>query len=366
MRVLSVRNVAEALPAGLAYLAAEGRWEATRAGRAIVAPGPVATVYTRPRERVLFSALRDANPFFHLAESLWMLAGRRDAAFLNNFVKDFGARFAEPDGIIHDAYGARWREHFDFDQLDMVVTHLSGDPGSRQAVLQMWDTDEDWVGGLKTRPCNTHAYLRVRKRELGPADGSLWKHDDVLDITVLCRSNDIVWGAYGANAVHFSVLQEYLAARLDLGVGTYVQFSHNYHCYEDQWQRLTVTVDHGDIPSGRLFDNRYSTPGLTPLPLVHDVDLFDAEIARLLHWYENGRRDLEKVTYDRDKGLEAVWADHDFGFHNHFLSRTVWPMLVAHHLWREKRIADPMVWVDRIEAADWRAAATEWIQRRTK
>ena len=112
MHTIDVRNVNEALPLGIAYLRRHGVWEDTRAGRALVAPCPVATVYAHPRERVMFSGLRDANPFFHLMESLWQLAGRRDAAFPNNFVRDFGERFAEPDGNIHDAHGYRWRHAF--------------------------------------------------------------------------------------------------------------------------------------------------------------------------------------------------------------------------------------------------------------
>ena len=41
-----------------------------------------------------------------------------------------------------------------------------------------------------------------------------------LQMTVHCRSNDIIWGTYGANAVHFSILQEYVAARIGVDLGT--------------------------------------------------------------------------------------------------------------------------------------------------
>lgn len=308
-----------------------------------------------------------------------MLAGRRDAAFLDNFVRDFGARFAEPDGTVHDAYGHRWRCAFGFDQLDAVVAQLSDTPGSRQAVISMWDTtpcydegscqgEEDLRGTWRTRPCNLNVMLRIRQEggELKPADGSQWEHEDILDITVCCRSNDIVWGAYGANAVHFSVLQEYLAARLDVGVGTYIQFSQNYHCYRDQWKRLATTVDHGDIPRPALSDDRYTIAGLVPQPLVHDTESFDAEVGKLLRWYETGRRDLEGVTYDRNRGLEAVWAEHDFEFHNPFLSKTVWPMLMTHHYWRQKNYHEALAWCDEVEAHDWESAAREWVVRRMK
>ena len=44
--------------------------EQTRNGPAIVHPEMVTTVYTCPSERVLFHAGRDANPIFHLMESI--------------------------------------------------------------------------------------------------------------------------------------------------------------------------------------------------------------------------------------------------------------------------------------------------------
>jgi thymidylate synthase len=330
MYQLEVQNVCEAFPAGVRYLYKVGRWEDTRAGRALVAPHPVATIYHNPRERVLFSSVRDANPFFHLCEAIQMLAGRRDAAFLNNFVSDFGKRFAEPDGNIHDGYGYRWRHHFGFDQLDAVVKQLTNSPGSRQAVVQMWDPGDadDLLGVWATRPCNTNLYLRVL--------------DEALHLTVCCRSNDIIFGAYGANSCHFSILQEYLAARLDLGVGTYVQFSNNYHAYEVQLEKL----------SGDILDNRYATTDITPSPLVHDAESFDEEMQMLLHYYENvPSEDFKYVVED---------------FNNKFLSTTVWPMLLAHHHYRRKNYGEALRWGGIVEALDWRIAACEWMKRRIK
>lgn len=362
MKVLNVRNVAEALPAGLAYLAEHGRWEDSRAGRVIVAPGPVTTVYERPRERVLFSALRDANPFFHLAEAMWMLAGRRDATFLNNFVRDFGERFAEPNGTINDAYGYRWRHALGFDQLDAVVRMLSEKPESRQAVIQMWDTysysrygEDDLCGDWKTRPCNTHVYLRIRDEEVPPRVlGHAGDPLPVLDLTVLCRSNDIVWGAYGANAVHFSVLQEYLAARLDVGVGTYYQVSNNYHCYEPIWNKLVSKTN--EPITVTAWDQRYPTLSL-PQPLVHDVESFDHEVTHLLNAYEIlGEGPPDVTIHSSVRALD-----------NLFLCGTVWPMLMAHRAWRNKGSREHVrSWLASVEADDWRVAGQEWIERRMK
>jgi hypothetical protein len=42
----------------------------------------------------------------------------------------------------------------------------------------------------------------------------------------------MIWGAYGANAVHFSMLLEFVARGLGLKVGSYTQFSNDLHIYE--------------------------------------------------------------------------------------------------------------------------------------
>ena len=39
----------------------------------------------KPHRRILHNKDRDANPFFHLMEALWMWAGRNDAKFLSQF-----------------------------------------------------------------------------------------------------------------------------------------------------------------------------------------------------------------------------------------------------------------------------------------
>ena len=73
MEVLRVRNVNHALPLGLTLLYDSGIARKSRAGNVIEYPEPVATVYSRPRDRVLFSYERNANPFFHFMEGLWMV-----------------------------------------------------------------------------------------------------------------------------------------------------------------------------------------------------------------------------------------------------------------------------------------------------
>ena len=89
----------------------------------------------------------------------------------------------------------------------------------------MWDAWEDLDRKGKDVPCNMIATVQRDS-------------EGALDLTVFCRSNDIIWGCYGANAVHFSFLLEYLARRIGCPVGTYHQVSVNWHAYVDTLEKL--------------------------------------------------------------------------------------------------------------------------------
>lgn len=354
MKVINVRNVNQALPAGIAYLLEYGVREESRAGSVLVSPCPVTTVYERSQERVLFSPARNANCFFHLFESLWLLAGRNDARWLDQFVHDFSSRFAEDDGRLHGSYGYRWRHHFDLerggrpglpDQLDTVVGLLKKNPQDRQAVIQMWDPCADLgVPGLRDRPCNLNLCLRVRNAPVNwgrdTYGGDTYDVKPVLDITVFCRSNDIWWGLAGANAVQFSVLLEYLAARIGVGIGTYTQVSHNYHLYGDMaTSAKTVLVE------TKVLQNAY--PGVTPI--VTNPETFDTDLQSFMEWTESEEPDQQPQEYS-----------------NSWLHLTAEPLYVAHRLWKQKEREHALEVIQNAQqmAPDWRLAVHQWMQRR--
>jgi hypothetical protein len=180
-------------------------------------------------------------------EAIWMFAGRKDVAYLLPFNSKYSS-YAD-SGEVHGAYGWRWRNSWG-DQLTEIVNVLRADRYSRQAVLQMWDYhEEDLTGTWKDRPCNTHAYFDLR--------------EGVLNMTVCCRSNDMLWGAYGANVVHFSMLQELLACALGVPVGVYRQFSNNFHVYTD----LPMVKKLLDTPPADDWD-LYARGLVAPIPLL--------------------------------------------------------------------------------------------------
>lgn len=335
MEVINARNVNDAFYAGMSFLRG-CPIQKSRAGDVRVAPTPVTTVYHKPVERVLFDEVRDANPFFHIFEALWMLAGRNDADWLDRFVGDFSKRFAEGDGLQHGAYGYRWRYHFVLewggddlmpDQLKTIAGLLRTNPDDRRIVLTMWDPNADLGRNFKDIPCNTHAYFRVR--------------DGHLDITVCCRSNDMIWGGYGANAVHFSILLEYMAARIGVKVGRYYQISNNFHAYNDVFDKLASKVYRRADPYGAL-DPTY-------MPLVERADYFDQDLKAFMEWTDKVPLPTAIPAYVNN------WFDHT-------ATRMYW----AHHLWKtgERSRAYDFVLGTKYMSPDWQLAVSGWFQRR--
>lgn len=341
MFVLNCRNVNDAYAEGLQLLRNEGQLQPSRAGDVLSLTQPLAVAYAKPQERVLFDVGRDANPFFHLMEALWLLAGRNDAVWLDQFVHDFSERFAEPDGLLHGSYGFRWRKHFDVegggreglpDQLNTVVSLLRVNSSDRRAVISMWDPCADLGANKKDVPCNLIAVPRIR----------LDRGAKVLDLTVYNRSNDFVWGLTGANAVQFSVLQEYLAARIGVGIGVYNQITTNAHVYLDLLKRL---------PEPGLV-GKY--PGVSPI--CHTPERFDGDLQRFMAWTAT---DVCKWRPD------SLWFEVTFPS-NPWFELTAVPVYLAHRLWKAGRAEEALDVIEDndLGALDWREACMHWLERR--
>lgn len=330
MHVIRVRNVNEALWLGLAHLKEVGVRRESRNGPVLVAPEPVTTVYEKPMERVLVDEVRDANPFFHLMESLWMLAGRNDVDFVARFVCRM-REFSDDGRTLSGAYGHRWRRHFKVDQVADSIRMLKEDPTTRRAVIAMYDPAKDSPKPYpqKDIPCNTHLYLDATS--------------GVLNMTVSCRSNDVIWGAYGANAVHFSFLQEFIAACVGIPVGKLYQISNNYHIYIDRPDVKRLFNDDGAPIRTEPESDPYTNGEAVPIPILTSD-------------YSAWMRDLE--TFLSSEREDEPW------FSDPWFQHVAYPMIRS---WRAYKQGDPITAYEeawKIEDGGWKIACSAWIRRR--
>ncbi|UOF83005.1 pyrimidine hmase [Caudoviricetes sp.] len=318
MIVINAKNVNTAYAQGMRLIREVGELSDSRNGKVLRATMPVTTIYDRPTERVLFDTVRDANPFFHLLESIWMLAGRNDVKWITEFNSTFG-QFSDDGQTFNGAYGFRWRQWFQFDQIDCAIRKLRKNPTDRQVYVAMWDGYRDAVSGSKDIPCNLGIKFAVNR--------------GALDMMVTNRSNDIIWGAYGANAVHMSVLHEYVAAMADLPVGKYYQISMDWHAYLATLERHERTTYDSDI---------YGTAVSAAPLVVSNAVVFNRELMSI----------IEETTWS---------AAHHGSFENPVL-RTAALMVRA---WRERKQGlDATHAIAEMPCSDWRLACQQWVARR--
>lgn len=345
MKVIEARNVHEALQKGMYELHLHGVKRDSRAGPVITMKEPVTTVYERPEERVLFWADRDANPFFHFMEGLWMLAGRNDVGWISQFNSSI-SQFSD-DGIsFHGAYGHRWINHFvkevkeplqiegspqaassyyvPFNQIEEIVRMLKANPNERRCVLQMWDAEADLGRVGRDVPCNTQIYFKIGT-------------DGRLNMTVLNRSNDIIWGAYGANAVHMSMLHEFVAGWLGIPIGRYWQVSNDYHAYTEVFKKTEKVMK--AEPYNPYVDT------VRPYPMINGP---------IEQW-------IQDLMMFMDEGPAM-------GLRDSFFRKVAGPIACAWFAWKEtdgpKRVDNALVQLESCKAPDWALACSEWLERR--
>jgi thymidylate synthase len=343
MIVLRARNVHEALPIAVSFLLANKVERPSRNGPVLAAREPVTTVYDHPLERVLFWPERDANPFFHFYEALWMLGGRHDVAPVAHYVKRM--REYSDDGVtIAGAYGWRWRHHFlGGDQLPKLIKLLRYKPDTRRAVLQMWDPTDDLTAaevGARDVPCNLTTHFQVS------AAGKL-------DMTVFCRSNDIVWGCYGANAVHLSYLQEYVAANVGVPVGRYWQVSDNWHAYRATLDPILSLAD-------RVFQSHRAVQWQNP------YIQYDPDVPAAVAPYPLVNANTSPPNWDDDLNMFLDEGPAALGYHDPFFRRVAVPMVLAHDAYKQQDWVAAKAFALQVAAADWQLAAVEWLQRRRR
>jgi len=355
MQTIHARNVNGAFDE-MVWLATEEHqaryWRsiAPRGQRTLELIEPMATCYSNPMERVLFHPQRDANPFFHFFEALWILAGRNDVAFLKQFNSNI-ASYSDDGAFFHGAYGFRLRKHFEgfnsveceyyaIDQISTVIEKLRADHTTRQAVLCIWDPGEDLNYKGKDTPCNDLIFLKVR--------------DEKLEMRVCCRSNDAIWGAYGANVVQFSTLQEFIAGAVGVGVGPYTQISDSFHIYTDRedWARIKTSPRNPIDP--------YETSAVSPYSLFKGCDAS-------AYWaWLDGLTRIFTFTYPSATNIPCTYFSNI-----PYLNDVAWPMYRAWRCWKSEmgtknsRIANAAYMLDEYcLARDWALAGKRWLERR--
>ena len=193
-----------------------GRENAGRASPNRELPG-FAFVLSDPRARLIDVEARRTNVPFLMAEFLWHITCRTDAAMLAAYAPGIARFSADGRSFTGSAYGPRlFGPHRATSQWASVLRCLRADPQSRRAVLLLMYAAEDRSPANRDMTCTVALQFFVREGRL--------------DFVTQMRSNDIMRGL-PSDVFLFTLLQEVAAAELGLTPGTYTHIANVAQIY---------------------------------------------------------------------------------------------------------------------------------------
>lgn len=171
-----------------------------------------------PIDNIITNKERKFNIEYAKAEWKWYLSGDRS---INKLGEIYGKipliwkRMADSKGDVNSNYGYQWERN---NQLDKVVDILRKNTTTRRATISIYDGKEINDYNRDT-PCTYAIQFTILNNKL--------------NMSVYMRSNDL-WYGFCIDQYCFSMLQQHVAERLSMQVGSYYHHAHNLHLYNDK------------------------------------------------------------------------------------------------------------------------------------
>ena len=171
-----------------------------------------------PSDKAITNTERRWNQKYAAAEWAWYLSGDPNIIKLGQLygkIPPIWEKMADSNGNVNSNYGYQWQRN---NQIDYVVAKLRDNPKTRHAAISIYDCKE-FDKYAKDTPCTYAIQFTI-------IDGKLC-------MSVYMRSNDI-WYGFCNDQYQFSMLQQLVAKRLSIEIGTYYHFAHNLHLYNNK------------------------------------------------------------------------------------------------------------------------------------
>lgn len=192
------------------------------------------------REYITSFNARKLNLRYCKREWLWYLGGDRFDDSIQQYATMW-AKLKQPDGGFNSNYG---QYIFGENQFDWCLRRLSEDVHTRQASMQLLNKSHMYEGNTDF-VCTHGLNFRIR--------------DNRLDMTVMMRSNDAIFGTTNDVFCFGQLLLMMRAALLNqypnLEIGAYTHFVNSIHVYERHWEMLEQLVAEGEsgfYPTGQV------------------------------------------------------------------------------------------------------------------
>jgi thymidylate synthase len=249
----------------------------------------------RPVNRYLCIPGRKNNIYAMIAETMWVLSGTNLIEPLLSAVLPRAKDFSD-DGVSWRAgYGPRLYKD---GQLDTAINRLRKSPATRQSVISIYDPALDTDSAI-------HAQLGVSASKDVPCNNMLYLYTDPdnrnrLNLSVIQRSGDALWGFGSINIFEWSFLQEVVASVLGMDVGTYAHYCNNTHIYYDKpvvLRQVQDIVANTDAVSPNMATGMQMDIGV--IHSAHDIRMFFNLVCQVM-----GRVAIKEL--DREAGMSAI------------------------------------------------------------
>lgn len=232
----------------------------------------VSLILKEVKNRHLYLHGRKNNIFATFAEMFWVMAGREDIDYLMNFIPR--ANLYSDDGLTwRAAYGSRM---YEYGQLQSLIDKFKDDGlYTRQAMLTLWHPEKDTKSMLKEKynlektldtPCNQWIQFWVDA------------NTNNLNMKVIQRSGDAIFGTLGINLPEFSYLHEMVYQYVkeiypQVNLGYYNHSVTNFHIYEATSQQAVDVL--ADDRNKALINCSNNKPAVFPKELEKTKAFFN-------------------------------------------------------------------------------------------
>jgi len=173
---------------------------------------------TNPTDKIITNKERNWNHKYAEAEWKWYLSGDPNINKLGELygkIPPIWERMADKSGNVNSNYGWQWKRD---NQLNNIINLLRETPETRQAAITIYDAKEMYRYDNDT-PCTYAVQFTIVNNKL--------------HMSVYMRSNDL-WYGFCNDQYQFASLQEMVAYRLSIPVGSYYHHAHNLHLYNNK------------------------------------------------------------------------------------------------------------------------------------
>ena len=171
-----------------------------------------------PEQNIIKNVERGWKIDYAEAEWQWYLSGDRSIRKLASFygsIPPIWVKMANRKGHVNSNYGWQWKRN---NQIGYVIKKLKKNHNTRHAAISIYDCKEH-EHYRKDTPCTYAIQFTI--------------YNDVLNMSVLMRSNDL-WYGFCNDQYCFSMIQKLVADKMNMEVGEYYNYAHNLHLYNDK------------------------------------------------------------------------------------------------------------------------------------